>query len=304
LDLRSFLEDCRRRGEVVEVERRLSARLEAAMVLREYDGGPVVVLNDVDSKEVKVVAGLASRRDRVYRALGVDEASYYKTVVDALNEPLRPAEVEDAPFKERVLGSSLEPLPILTYYEQDPGPYLTASVVMARDVEEGFQNASIHRLQVMGSDRLAVRMVPRHLYAMYSKAAEKGLDLEVAVVLGLHPAVLFAYSCSPPLGVDESWVANRLLKGALKVTRLEGSDIAVPADAEVVIEGVIKPGEEALEGPFLDLTGTYDEARMQPVIKVRRVYARRGALYHAILPAGWEHRSSWGCPRRSLYGMR
>ncbi|RLF09315.1 MAG: UbiD family decarboxylase, partial [Thermoprotei archaeon] len=66
---------------------------------------------------------------------------------------------------------------------------------------------------------------------------------------------------------------------------------------EVVIEGVIKPGEEALEGPFLDLTGTYDEARRQPVIKVRRVYARRGALYHAILPAGWEHRLLMGMPK-------
>jgi len=297
MDLRTFLDDCRRRGELVEVERRLASKLEAAKVLAEHDGGPVVVLRDVDGKEIGVVSGLASTRARVYRALNVDEASFYGLISEALANPLRPVEVEEAPFKERRLGSSLEPLPILTYYEKDPGPYITAGAVIAKDVEGGFQNASIHRLQVIASDRLAVRMVPRHLYAIYSKALERGRDLEVAVLIGLHPAILFAYSCSPPLGVDENWVANRILGGRLMVTRLEGVDLKVPASAEIVIEGVIKPGEEEVEGPFLDLTGVYDEARRQPVIRVRQVYARRGALYHAILPAGCEHRLLMGMPK-------
>lgn len=262
-----------------------------------YDAGPVLILRGVDGKDVSVVAGLASKRERIYRALGVDEHSYYRTVSQALRQPLEPEEVEDAAFKEVDLGSSLERLPILTYYEGDPGPYITAGVVVAKDVEEGFQNASIHRLQVLSHDRLAIRIVPRHLYAIYSRAARKEQDLDVAIVIGLHPAVLFAASCSPPLGVDELWVANRLLNGRLKVVSLGGAGIKVPADAEIAIEGVIRPGEEAIEGPFIDVTGEYDEARRQPVVRVRRVYARRGALYHAILPGGWEHRLLMGMPK-------
>lgn len=295
--LRSFLEDCKLRGEAVEIEHRLSSRFEAAQLLMKYDAGPVLILRGVDGKDVSVVAGLASKRERIYRALGVDEHSYYRTVSQALRQPLEPEEVEDAAFKEVDLGSSLERLPILTYYEGDPGPYITAGVVVAKDVEEGFQNASIHRLQVLSHDRLAIRIVPRHLYAIYSRAARKEQDLDVAIVIGLHPAVLFAASCSPPLGVDELWVANRLLNGRLKVVSLGGAGIKVPADAEIAIEGVIRPGEEAIEGPFIDVTGEYDEARRQPVVRVRRVYARRGALYHAILPGGWEHRLLMGMPK-------
>ncbi|MCX8204886.1 MAG: UbiD family decarboxylase [Candidatus Nezhaarchaeota archaeon] len=297
MSLRFFLEECRLRGEVVEVERRLSSKIEAARELVKHDGGPVVILKDVNGKGISVIAGLASRRERVYQALRVNEHTYYRAVSDALRQPLKPAEVEHAAFKEVDLGSSLEKLPILTYYEKDPGPYITAGVVVAKDIEEGFQNASIHRLQLLSTNRMAIRMVPRHLYAIYSKAARRGLDLDIAILIGLHPAVLFAASCSPPLGVDEVWIANRLLNGRLEVTSLEDSGLKVPADAEIVIEGVIKPDEEAIEGPFVDVTGTYDEAREQPVVRVKRVYARRGAMYHAILPGGWEHRLLMGMPK-------
>ncbi|RLF12409.1 MAG: UbiD family decarboxylase [Thermoprotei archaeon] len=297
MSLRDFLKDCEAKGEVVNVSGKVSSRLEAASLLAKYDGGPVVMLQDVEGKGLTVVGGICGIRERIYRALGVREASYFRVVSEALRNPIEPVVVDDAPVNEVDLGSSLEKLPVLTYYEKDPGPYITAGMVVAKDIDEGFQNASVHRLLVLDRERMAIRMVPRHLYALYKKAVEREVDLQVAIVVGIHPAVLFAACCNPPLGVDELWVANRLLGGRLRLTRCNKVDLLVPADAELLIEGVIKPGETALEGPFLDVTGTYDEARQQPIIRVLRVSMRRGALYHAILPGGCEHRLLMGMPR-------
>ncbi len=299
MSLREFLEECRRRGEVVEETGRVSAVLEAARLLARYDGGPVVILRDVDDKNIPVASGICGSRDRVYRALGVDKDTYYVAVRDAIRSPLEPKIVEEAPIKELELGYKLSSLPVLKYYELDGGPYITGGVVIARDVDEGYQNASIHRLMVAGEDRLLIRMVPRHLYAMYRKAERKGEELRVAIVIGVHPAILFAASCSPPLGVDELWVANKLLRGKLTVTRSPELELLVPSEAEILIEGVIKPGERGLEGPFMDITETYDEVREQPVIRVLKIYARRSPIYHAILPAGSEHKLLMGMPKEA-----
>ena len=296
MSLRPFLEECRARGEVVE-EGSASSELEAASIIARHDGGPVVVIGDVDGKGIPVVSGLCGARGRIYRALGVDEGTFYSKVSEALRDPLKPRVVEEARFTEVDGGASVDRLPILRHYEGEGGRYITAGVVVARDPDGGFQNASIHRLMVLRGDALAIRLVPRHLYSMYRRAEERGVELGVAVVIGVHPAVLFAASCSPPLGVDELWVANRLMGGALTVARTPRLGLEVPSEAEIVIEGVMRPGERAVEGPFRDVTGAYDEAREQPVVRVLRVYMRRDPMYHDVLPASCEHRLLMGMPR-------
>lgn len=295
--LRSFLEECKSRNELLEVDEELSTVFEVAAWLKKLDGGPVALFRNVRESEVPVVGGVCGSRSRILRALSVNERTFYEEVSNALTKPLKPVEVEDGPVKEVVEEPNLFKLPVLTHYEKDRGPYITAGVVIAKSISGDFQNASIHRILVLDKDTGVIRLVPRHLYAMYQEAKNLKRPLEVAVVIGVHPAILFAAACSPPLGVDELWVANSILKGGLKVSSCTTSDIKIPVEAEMVLEGLILPDQLAGEGPFVDVTGTYDIVRKQPVIKFTKLMRRLNPIYQAILPASLEHKLLMGMPR-------
>jgi UbiD family decarboxylase len=119
----------------------------------------------------------------------------------------------------------------------------------------------------------------------------------VAIAIGVHPAVLFASSYSVPPGYDEFRLASSLLGKPLELVRCRDVGLEAPAHAEIVIEGRMLPHERAEEGPFVDITGTYDAVRKQPIIEVSRIYHRRQAIYHALLPSGKEHKIFMGMPQ-------
>lgn len=297
MSLRSFLEECRSRNDLLEIAKELSVRFEVAAKLKELDGGPAALFKNVRESSIPVVGGVCGNRDRILRALGVDNQTFYEKISYALANPLKPVEVKDGPVKEVVEEPNLLKLPVLTHYEKDRGPYVTAGIVVARSASSGFQNASVHRILILGKDVGVIRLVPRHLYAMYQEAKNLKKPLEVAVVIGVHPALLFAAACSLPFGVNELWVANRILNGGVKVSSCTTSEVKIPVEAEIVLEGLILPDQFAEEGPFVDVTGTYDVVRKQPVIRFTKIMRRSTPLYQAILPAGLEHKLLMGMPR-------
>jgi UbiD family decarboxylase len=181
-------------------------------------------------------------------------------------------------------------LPILTHCENDGGPYTTASIVVARDPEYGL-NASYHRMMVIGKDRVAARILPRHLDEFIRRG-----DREVGITLGNHPAFLFAAAVSCELGKSELGIANALKEMAF--AECTTNDAVVPADCELVLEGTITD-ELVDEGPFPDITGAYDIVRKQRVIKINRMTHRRDPVYQGILPAASEHRLLMGMPREA-----
>jgi len=258
-----------------------------------------LVFNNVKGDGYKVVSGVCGTRQRIFRAIGADIHNYHSVIVGATNNPISPSIRENAPVAEVSERPDLTKLPVLTHYEKDPGPYITAGVVIARSPDGGFQNASIHRLLVLDKSRLAVRLVPRHLYALHKEAVKREEELEVAVVIGNHPALLVGVNAGPRYGVDELGVANALLSGNLKLVRCKNVDVNVPAESEIVLEGKIKYDETVDEGPFVDLTGTYDIVRKQPVIEIIGMMRRRDPLYQAILPGGSEHKLLMGLPKEA-----
>jgi UbiD family decarboxylase len=159
-------------------------------------------------------------------------------------------------------------------------------------------NASIHRLRVIGKDRLAARLVEfRHTYNLYKKAAEKGVQLPVAIVIGIDPVTLFAVSTRVPEGKEFEYASS--LKGEpVELFECENG-IKVP-HAEIVLEGYVHPTELVDEGPFVDISGTYDIVRKQPVIYITRIMHRLDPIYHALLPAGSEHHILMGIPYEPL----
>ncbi|NHV61118.1 MAG: UbiD family decarboxylase [Candidatus Verstraetearchaeota archaeon] len=299
MSLREFLEaEAKIPGGLLEIEEELSPSYEIAKVMKRFDNGPLLRFRKVKGSSLEVVSGVCGTRERILRGIGANLQNYYDKIISATSNPVEPDLVEDGPVFE-VEESDLSSLPVLRHYEKDAGPYITAGIVVARSPDGKFQNSSIHRLLVLDKRRMAIRIVPRHLYALHQEAKKREEDLQVAVVIGVHPAVMVGVNAGPKYGVDELWVANAMLGGKLKVVKCKSVDVKVPADSEIVIEGFIKRDELVDEGPFVDLTGTYDIVRKQPVLEVSRVVRRRSAIYQAILPGGSEHKLLMGMPKEA-----
>ncbi|MBC7110104.1 MAG: UbiD family decarboxylase, partial [Archaeoglobi archaeon] len=155
---------------------------------------------------------------------------------------------------------------------------------------------------ILDDRRMVARLVPpRHTYLMHQKASENGDPLPIAVAIGVSPAVLLAASSRVPQN-EEFRYASWLSGGELELWEAENG-VPVP-HAEYVIEGYIHPEERAPEGPFVDITGTYDRVRYEPVIYVERVWMREDPIYHALIPASGEHLVLMGTPYEPMIYSR
>ncbi len=236
-----------------------------------------------------------------YHGPGTSKDGLTQALMQALACPRPVEEVKKAKFEEIVEEKfDLRKLPIPKYYPQDGGQYVTAGVAIAEF--GGKINVSFHRLMVIGRNKFAIRLVPRHLFTMHKLALEKGQDLKVAFVIGTCPSVLLAGATSADYEFNELEMASALryigLKEGLKVRRTKYG-IPVPADADYVLEGRLT-SETHDEGPFVDITGTYDTVRKQPVFEVDRLYRRKDAVFQLVLSGGIEHYLLMGLPREPV----
>ena len=224
-----------------------------------------------------------------------------KKMMQAMSSPSPPLEVEAAPFDNNILTDfDLRESSVPKFYPGDGGRYITAGVVVAE--HEGFRNLSFHRLMVIGENKLAIRLVPRHLYALHRRALDSGQDLKIAVAVGLCPAIMLSAAMNLEFGRDELTVANSLrqlcLGEPVSVKKIKNG-LLVPAYAEYVFEGRITK-EVHDEGPFVDITGTVDPVRKQPVVEIDRIYHRDEPIFQIILPGADEHYLMMGMPREPV----
>ena len=280
------------------IDRTVPLEIEPTRILMEEQRSPVL-FKDLNGR--MAAGNLWSDRDRVTDALGLKKGGLTKALLQALASPRPVEEVKKAGFEDIVKEKfDLMDLPIPKYFPEDGGRYVTAGVAIAEF--EGKLNISFHRLMLMEGNKFAIRLVPRHLFTMHKLAKEKGEELKVAFVIGTCPSVLLAGATSTDFEMNELEIASALrfigLKEGLKVRRTK-TGIPVPADADYVLEGRLT-SEMVDEGPFVDITGTYDIVRTQPVFQVDRLYQRKDAILHLILPGGLEHYLLMGLPREPV----
>ena len=299
MSLRRFLKKMEEQNEVLHISDDLSPRFEIASVIKAFSNGPVLLFDNVKGYGTKIAANICGTRSRIYSALETCPDDLYIKLSDAQKSPVPPEIVEDAPVMEIQKKPDLSEIPVLLHFERDAGPYITAAAVSARSSDGKIENVSVHRLLVLDKNHLAIRIVPRHLFKLWNMAKKEKRDLEIAISIGLHPAILLAAASSPPFGVSEYAVANRLLGGSLRLVKCAEVEAYAPAEAELVIEGKISFEKEVKEGPFVDITGTYDVQRMQPIIEVVNIMHRKDYIYQALLPGGPEHRLLMGLPREA-----
>ena len=288
MSFRSFINQLKESGKLVEIPQPVSPRFEASRIAKTTPA-PVLFHNVSGSK---VIMNLLGSRDEMASMLGVPKEEIIKKLSEVYPEGTVKL-VSESPTLEVVEDQvDLTKLPILTHFEKDGAPYITAGIVVSE--YGGIMNASIHRLMLVGKDKLAVRLVsPRHTYLLHKKAAEKGEHLPVAIVLGCDPKIIYATSTRVPVGKEFEYASA--LRGA-PVELFECSNGVKVPHAEIVLEGYISSVEKIDEGPFVDITGTYDVVRKEPVANITRIIHRKDPIYHGILPAGPEHLLMMGLP--------
>ncbi len=290
MSFREFVDFLRKDRTLIELKRPVSKHLELAGVLKALDGRPVYTDKIIENPGARVAGNLFSTRELICKYLGIRKEQLMPMLIKAINNPTKPKVVPTGPVLEVTEKEvDLSRLPIPFHADKDGGPYFASGVVMANDREYG-RNCSFHRMMVIGKDRVVMRVLPRHL-AEYIKRA--GGQLDVAFVVGAPINVLLAGATSIQIGTDELTIANSV--APIETVRL-GNGIEVPADAEFAFEGRIT-GEMADEGPFIDLTETYDIVRSQPVMKITKIHHRKDPIFHALLPGALEHMILMGMPR-------
>jgi 2,5-furandicarboxylate decarboxylase 1 len=294
MSLRAFLAWAETENLLTTVSQPVDPHLEMARIIHALEGRPLLFTMP-RRPGWQVASGVCARREHFAWALDTGVAGIIPRLVEALNDPVAPRLVAEAPCQEVVdREPDLDGLPLLKHLLTDGGPYVTAGVVVIRDPDLG-RNASFHRLMQVGPRAFTARIVERRgTDTAWRKAVAAGRDLEVAICLGVPMHVLLAAAMSPARGVDELAIAHALAPTPL--VRCTTVDLEVPAECEAVLEGRIT-GRLAAEGPFIDLTETWDVIRQQPVVEIDCLTHRRSPIYHALLPGGLEHKLLMGLPR-------
>ena len=288
---RDYLAQLDSAGSLTRITRPVSPKYEIPKLLKQYDGRPVLFEN-VSSGSAPVAGNLLSSMDLLCNSLQIRKEEWIARLEAATANP---GAIRDAPGEFESFEPDLDLLPILTHYPRDQGAYVTSAVVFAKRGKD--QNISFHRLSRIGKDRFVGRLVEkRDLHTMYCDARDHGEDLEVSVAIGNSSGVLVAAATSLERGTYELGLAAALENG-IEVCKARSNGTSYPVDTEIVLEGRILHDETASEGPFVDLTNTYDAVRVQPVFAVDRLLMRRNAIYHALLPGANEHRLLMGAPR-------
>ena len=278
---------------IIEITDELSTEYEISKVLREYPKDTVIVKN-VKGYDMPVVTGICNTRDKIAKSINCEVSEITEKIIDAMENPVKVEKFTDFSDYD-TLDIDLGKIPILTHYKRDGGAYITAGVVFARDPVTGIQNASIHRMMVLDDKRLVIRIVPRNLYTYFQNAQKAGEDLDIAIAIGMDPAILLASTTSIPIDYNEMEVANAFKNGELELIKC--GDLEVP-QADIILEGKISVTETVAEGPFVDLTDTYDIIRDQPIINLSKMHIKKeNPAYHAIVPAGFEHKLLQGLPQ-------
>ena len=304
-DLRDWVDHLRRSGELAEVTAEVDPHLEIAEITDRVTkaGGPALLFRNVRGSSMPLLINQFGTERRMCMALGVERLDDLGAKVSDVLEMTppegfvgkiralgklksiadsRPKVVGSGPCQEVVLDPpSLDPLPIMTCWPDDGGPYITLPAVITNDPRTGIRNVGMYRVQKFDSTTTAM-----HWQIHKDAAADwrgMGERMDVAIALGTDPATCYTASAPLPKHIDELMLAGFLRGEPVELVKCKTVDLEVPARSEIVIEGYIQKGELRDEGPFGDHTGYYTPVEPFPVLHVTCITHRRDPIYPSIV---------------------
>jgi 2,5-furandicarboxylate decarboxylase 1 len=299
--LRGWLDRLAAAGRLAIIRPGVPLRFELAAIAKRLDGRMAAFFPRPGGHAMPVVSGLVSDRGWIADAMGVPPEQVLQRFQQAALDPLPWRQVDSGPV-QAVVHRDIDLarlLPLPTHNEFDRGPYITAGLMIARNPQTGIQNVAIHRCQLSGPNRLGVLLLPRHTHHYFEAAEQAGRPLEVAIAIGVDPLTLLASQAIVPVDHDELGIAGALHGRPLDTVKCVTSEVRVPAEAEIVIEGRLLPNVREPEGPFGEFPQYYGERSDRHVIEIDAVTHRRDAIFHTIVGGGLEHLLLGGIPREA-----
>jgi len=312
-DLRDFISLLEKRGQLKRISQPVDPFLEMTEICDRTlrAGGPALLFENPRGSSIPVLANLFGTAERVALGMGEESVEALREVgklLAYLKEPEPPKGMKDAwqklPIFKQVLNMSpnvvkkaacqdvvieaddvdLARLPIQTCWPGDAGPLITWALVVTRGPHKDRQNIGIYRQQVIGRNKVIMRWLAHRGGALDFRDWQKqhpGEPFPVAVALGADPATILAAVTPVPDSLSEYAFAGLLRGAKTELVKCMGSELQVPASAEIILEGFIYPDEMADEGPFGDHTGYYNEVDQFPVFTIERITQRKNPIYHS-----------------------
>ncbi|QWR76379.1 menaquinone biosynthesis decarboxylase [Candidatus Magnetomonas plexicatena] len=308
-DIRDFIGLLKKKGLIRYVKTEVDPELEITEINDRFvkNGGEALFFENCKGAQFPCVVNLFGTFERMCLALEVERLDDIGTEILEFLEPeiptnliskLRalpklkrladflPKYVKTGPCKDVVIteNPSLSIFPILKTWPSDGGRFVTLPMVFTKDPETGERNCGMYRMHVYDECTTGMHW---HMHKdgarHYRKAEQLGKPLEVAVVIGADPAVMYSSTAPLPEGIDEMLFAGFLRKSAVELVKCETVELEVPANAEIVLEGYVNPFERRVEGPFGDHTGYYSMKDDFPVFHITCITHRKDAIYPATI---------------------
>ncbi|HXM18421.1 MAG TPA: menaquinone biosynthesis decarboxylase [Candidatus Tumulicola sp.] len=306
-NLREFVDELRRDGDLLEIKAPVDPRLEITEIadrcVKDSGGSPALLFSNVKGSQYPLLINALASARRMAKALGVERLDDLGAKISGLIDLIKPGAqggglaklfsardllgifpktVRSGACQEVVTEGgavNLNELPVLTCWPEDGGPYITLPLVFTKDPGSSVQNTGVYRMQVFDARTTGMHW-QRHKHGREHQDAEgPGRRMPVAVAIGGDPVLTYCATAPVPSGVDEMLLAGFLRGHAVPMVACKTVDLKVPADADFVLEGYVDNDELRREGPFGDHTGVYSLADDFPVFHVTCMTRRRTPIY-------------------------
>lgn len=263
LNLRAFVDLLSREGCLKRIDRLVDWKIEIGEIARRNEG-PLLFENIKDYPGYRLFANGLRNSSSVALALGFSPRKAWNTIIRETRcrvaAAKAPVILETGPVLENIVeGEEIDlfKFPIPQWSKYDAGRYIgTWHANVTRDPDTGSRNLGVYRMQIVGKNQASVSTyASSHLSLHFAKAEKEGQPLEMAVVIGAAEPLIMAAAAAYPQGSDEYKLAGGLQGEAVRLITCKTVNLEVPAESEIVIEGLIKPGIRIQDGPFLDYAG-------------------------------------------------
>ena len=292
MDFREYMNQLEKKGAITKISKEVSIDIETAAVLKTAEPTPLIFENVKGYPNYRVAGNIFSTKTSIADYFGITTDQLIPKLTEAIDKRSLPEVIDNAPCQEIKMDKvDLDELPILKHNERDGGRYISSAVVVTKDPEYG-QNLDFHRAMQYTKNRMSTRIIKgRDFY----KFLERTGEVDAVYCVGNTPNILVAAATSVKTGINELEIANALAPA--QVTKAKTKDVLIPAGCEVVLEGRVFMKDRADEGPFIDLTETYDVIRDEPVFEVEKITHRKNPIWQALIPGALEHKVLMGMPR-------
>lgn len=294
-ELQGIISFLQQEGLLTTVKTAVNRVHEMAGIAKKLEGANALLFENVIPEIAPIFTGLYWNRDVLARLFQSNPEQLPFLMADVIEQwqqnPITPIIQESGSANEVIYTGDIDLmkiLPIPTQGLEEGGPYLTSSVVIAKDPETGIRNTSIHRFMVTGPDRLTMQLdMGRHLRDYYERAEKMGKPLEITINNGVSPAVHIAAvtpSNAAMINEDELGIASTILGEPLSLIQSQTVDVEGIADAQYIIEGKILPEIREWEGPAAEVTDYYAKKDHRWVVQVTAITRRTHPIFHTIIP--------------------